>query len=139
MTLIKSSFPSFPSFTDLFDDDWIKSKFKDGRNWPAINVIDHEKQYEVELAVPGFKKEDFEIGIENGVLTVAGKTEKEDEEKKKNYTRKEFSSRSFRNSFTLPENADPNHIEAVYNNGVLQLFIRKTEKGNSEKKKISVS
>lgn len=135
MSLIKYD---WPSLSDFFDDDWVKSRFSNG-NWsPAINVVDNEGDYEVEVAAPGFKKDDFSISYENGVLTINGKTEKEEEEKKKNYTRKEFSSKSFTKSFTLPENADAEHIGAKYKDGVLKLTLSKLEKELPGKKDIAI-
>ncbi|MFN4082053.1 MAG: Hsp20/alpha crystallin family protein [Bacteroidia bacterium] len=138
MALIKRTFPSFPNLSDFFGDDWFTTKFSN-ENWsPAINVIDNENNYEIEVAAPGLKKENFEVHVENGILTISGKTEKENEEKNKNYTRKEFSSRSFSNSFTLPENADADNIGAKYDNGVLHLTINKKQKETPAKKQVSV-
>lgn len=135
MSLIKYD---WPSLSDFFDDDWVKSRFSNGHWSPAINVVDNEGDYEVEVAAPGFKKDDFSISYENGVLTINGKTEKEEEEKKKNYTRKEFSSKSFTKSFTLPENADAEHIGAKYKDGVLKLTLSKLEKELPGKKDIAI-
>lgn len=135
MSLIKND---WPALSDFFDDDWTKSKFSNG-NWaPAINVVDNEGDYEVEVAAPGFKKDDFSVSCENGVLTISAQTEKEEEEKKKNYTRKEFSSKSFSKSFTLPENVDSDNIGAKYNDGVLKLTLLKAEKEHPAKKEITI-
>jgi HSP20 family protein len=138
MTLIKSNFPVWNDLTDFFDDDWMKSNFSNRRWSPAINVVDNENNYEIEVAAPGLKKEDFNIAVENGVLTVSGKSEHEEEEKKKNYTRKEFSSRSFSKSFTLPQNVEEENVVAKHEDGVLRLVLNKTDKEIPMKKDIRI-
>lgn len=138
MTLIKSVPPLWTSFSDFFDDDWIKTRFRGSENSPAINVIDNEDNFEVEAIVPGFTKDDIHVAIENGVLTISGKTEKEESEKDKNYTRKEYSYRSFSQSFTLPENIDDDDVKAKYENGILHLTLNKSGKILPPKKDIRI-
>ena len=123
MSLIKYN---WPVLSDFFDDDWMKTRFTNDAWMPAINVVDNDGNYEIEVAAPGFRKDDFTVSIENGVLTIMGNTEKEEEEMKKNYTRKEFSSRSFSKSFTLPKNVEPDTVSAKYEEGVLRLTLNKT-------------
>lgn len=138
MSLIKRNFP-FSDLTDFFNDDWAKSRFGNV-NWsPAINVVDNENNFEIEVAAPGIKKDDFSVEVDNGILTINGKAEEEKEEKKKNYTRKEFSSKSFSRSFTLPENVNEDDVEAKYENGLLKLVLKKTEKGAKKKKEIAIN
>lgn len=135
MSLIKHN---WPALSDFFDDDWMKTRFTNGDRLPAVNVVDNKDNYEIEVAAPGLKKEDFTVSIENGVLTISGKTEKEEEEKKKNYTRKEFSSMSFTKSFTLPENVEQEGVEAKCKEGVLKLTLKKTEKALPAKKEVAI-
>ena len=137
MSLIKRDFPMMANFTDFFDDDWLQARF--ARDWtPAINVVENEDNYEIEVAAPGMKKKDFNVSIENGVLTVHGRAEKEEEEKGKNFTRREFSTRSFTKSFTLPENVDEEAMKARYDDGILHLTIGKTEKVLPPKKEVHI-
>lgn len=137
MSLIKRDFPMLNNLTDFFDDDWLKERFT--RDWtPAINVVDNEENYEIEVAAPGMKKKDFHVTLENGVLTVSGETMKEDEEQTKNYTRREFRTRSFTKSFTLPENVDQEAMKAKYDDGILRLTIAKTEKVLPPKKEVHI-
>lgn len=138
MTLIKSKLPEWTSLTDFFDDDWLKSRFSNGDWSPAVNVVDNEKNYEIEVAAPGLKKKDFNVTVENGILTISGKTEKEEEEKKKNYTRKEFTSRSFSKSFTLPEDVEEEDVVAKYEDGILKLNLNKSVKELPAKKEVKV-
>lgn len=137
MSLIKRDFPMLTNLTDFFDDDWLQARF--AKDWtPAINVVENDENYEIEVAAPGMRKQDFQVSIENGVLTVTGKTEKEEEEKTKNYTRREFSTRSFTKSFTLPDNVDEEAMKAKYDDGILRLTIAKTEKVLPPKKEVHV-
>jgi HSP20 family protein len=138
MSLIKSKMPSWPMLTDFFDDDWLKTKFMKEDWMPAVNVVDNEGDYEIEVAAPGLKKKDFHVTVKNGVLTVTGKTEKEEKEEKKNFTRREFSYKSFSRSFTLPEDVDEDSIVAKYEDGVLRLMLKKTEKALPPKKEVKV-
>jgi HSP20 family protein len=92
---------------------------------PAVNVREEEKQYQIELAAPGMKKEDFSVKVENNVLVISAKSEASAEEKKDNYMRKEFSYRNFSRSFWLPESVDANAIQAGYVDGVLTLTLPK--------------
>jgi HSP20 family protein len=131
MTLLKS--PLLPS---LFTDKWVSDFFDNDRffdaDWmkriqvvPAVNVKELEKSYEIEMAVPGMKKKDFNINIENGVLTIFTEKKEEKEEKEDTYTRKEFNYSSFTRSFNLPENINPDKVEARYEDGMLRITIDK--------------
>lgn len=134
---ITSKARNWPTTSGFFDDDWLRTKFND--EWsPAINIADNQDNYEIEVAAPGIAKQDFTVAVENGVLTISGKTEKESEEEEKNYTRKEFSSRSFTKSFTLPENVAEDKISAKYDDGVLRLILTKTEKELPPKKEVAI-
>ncbi len=136
MSLIKYN---WPMLSDFFDDDWLKTRFSNGGSWtPAINIIENDDNYEIEVAAPGLKKDDFNVELENGILTISGKTEKEEEEKKKNYTRREFSYRSFTKSFTLPENVIDEDIAAKYEDGVLMLTLKKSEKALPPKREVKI-
>lgn len=94
---------------------------------PAVNIKDNANSYEVELAVPGYKKEDMKVNVEKGILTISSERKKETEEEKKGYTRKEFSYSSFQRSFQLPEHADGDNVKANYVDGVLKLSIPKVQ------------
>lgn len=135
MTLIKSR---FPELTDFFSDDWLTPRLRNGGSMPAVNVVDNEGNYEIEIAAPGFDKNDFKVMVENGILNIQAETSKEEEEKNKNYTRKEFSKRSFKRSFTLPENVKDEEVSAKYADGVLRLCLDKTEIEAPLKREIAI-
>ena len=124
MALIKRS-PLETSFlSDFFDDDWFTNSARLGRtHMPAINIKDLEKSYEVELAVPNFSKKDFNISLDDNMLTISA--ERKQEKKENNYTRREFGYESFSRSFNLPVGISEKDIGARYEDGVLRISIAK--------------
>ena len=101
-------------FDDFFDNEWMK---KTNATAPAINVIETDSQYKVEVAAPGMNKEDFNVHVdENGNLVIAmeKKTEnkEEDKEKKGRYLRREFSYSKFQQTLILPEDVEKSDINA---------------------------
>ena len=114
-------------FNDFFDNSWME---RTNYTAPAINVIDNEKEYEVELAAPGLTKEDFQIHVDNeGNLQIAMEKKTENKEGKKHgrYLRREFSYEKFQQMLTLPEDAEADKIEAKVEHGVLNVHIPKKE------------
>ena len=112
-------------FNDFFDNEWmVKAK----ATAPAINVIESEKAYKVELAAPGMTKEDFNVRIDeenNLVISMEKKTENKEEKKDGRYLRREFSYSKFQQTMILPENVDKDHISAQVENGVLNIELPK--------------
>ena len=93
---------------------------------PAVNVSESEDAFVLEMAAPGFEKNDFNIEVENGVLTISARKAEEKENGKQpsnRYTRREFRYHSFQRAFTLPENVVEDDIEATYVNGILLLTL----------------
>jgi len=105
---------------------------------PAVNVIETADHFQVEFAVPGFSKEDFQIHVEKDVLTVSGEHQAESLDETKKYSRKEFSYSSFKRSFTLPETVDVNKIEANYQDGILGVIVGKKIEEKPVVKQIAV-
>ena len=96
---------------------------------PAINVIENEKEYELELAAPGLSKEDFKIQLDgegNLVINMEKRTENKEEEKKKGrFLRREFSYEKFHQRLMLPDDVDIEKIDAKMENGVLTINLPK--------------
>lgn len=130
MKLLKSNSNLFPSvFSDFFEMDKFFHNLPmwDQDTWlPATNIKEDNKSYEIEIAVPGMKKEDIKVEIENGLLTASGKSNEEKEEKNAAYLRKEYRSNSFVRSFSLPDNANEDSITSHYTDGILKIKIEKT-------------
>ena len=132
MKLMKRNNGFFPTLWSGFaDDDWFRTP--DLMNWgsttPAVNILETEDGFKVELAVPGMKKEDFTIDLDKDMLTISAEDKFENEEKnaEARYTRREFSYKSFKRSFTLPKTIDGDKITAAYNEGVLEIVLPKKE------------
>jgi HSP20 family protein len=94
---------------------------------PAVNIVENKEDYMVSLAVPGMKKDDFNIDVEGNMLTISSEKEESKEEKEDKYTRKEYNYSSFSRSFTLPDEVNKEKIEAKYEDGVLKLMLPKKE------------
>jgi HSP20 family protein len=112
--------------SDFFETD--KLNFDDylRKDWmPAVNVIDKRDAYEIELAAPGLKKEDFRIRVEDGILTISSEQKSEKETREGEYTRREFNYQSFSRSFALPQNVKEDDIQANYADGILRLLVSK--------------
>lgn len=124
------------------DFDWLNNWFDDNffntpvmaqttTTAPAVNVKEDNKQYVMEVAVPGLKKEQVNMSIDkDGYLTLSieNKNEQKDENKKEHYLRREFSYTSYRQSYALPDNVDADKIEANVAAGVLKVVLPKVEK-----------
>ena len=100
MTLIKRSLVDMPAYrsllSDFFETENLGFDSLMKKDWlPPVNVLDTEKFYQIEVAAPGLKKEDFKVKIDDGILTISAEKKVEKEEKEKNYTRKEFNYSSF--------------------------------------------
>ncbi|KAB1157589.1 Hsp20/alpha crystallin family protein [Flavobacterium luteum] len=131
MTLIKSNGNLIPFGMDnFFDDDffdnkWLEKKLK--HTLPAVNIKENKNEFNIEFAAPGFTKKDFNIDLDDNVLTISAEKEKEKNEENENFTRKEFSYNSFSRSFTLPKTVNGDKIDAKYTDGILKLSIPKME------------
>lgn len=102
---------------------------------PAVNIKNNENSFEVEVAAPGLKKEDFNIEVEDNVMKLSVNKSLENEEKDENFTRKEFSYFNFQRSFTLPRNVvDTEKVEANYKDGILSIVLPKQEQKEAVKK-----
>jgi HSP20 family protein len=95
---------------------------------PKVDIIENEKAFDIQVAVPGMNKEDFKIDFKENVLTVSGERKYTKEKNEKHFKSIETQYGSFSRSFFLPENVDTEKIEAKYNNGILELTVPKDEK-----------
>lgn len=125
-------------FNDFFDNDWMA---KANATAPAINVIESDKDYKVEVAAPGMTKDDFNIHLSEDnelVITMEKKNEtKEENKENKKYLRREFSYSKFQQSLVLPNDVEKDKIGAAVNNGVLTIDLPKRQP--EEKAKVNRS
>ena len=144
MTLVKfnpkSTHSLMPGFNDVFDSILNDTFFSDRMmtKVPAANISESADHFHVELAAPGLKKEDFKLKLERDVLSISVEQVHEDQKQERNYAKREYSYSSFVRSFTFPEMADQNGIEAKYNDGVLCIDIPKREEAKVQSRQIEI-
>lgn len=138
MSIVKRNNLFFPSLmNDFISPDWFGGTDKwTNTSMPAVNIKDNTEGFELELAVPGMKKDDFTVEIDNDLLTISSEVNTENEEKEDNYTRKEFSFTSFKRAFTLPETVDGSKIDAKYEDGILKLTLPKKQEALPKPKRM---
>ena len=132
-TISRRSFRPF-YMPNLFDDDFFSVIPNRTSLTPAVNIRESEKNYILDLAIPGLDKKDLKIDINEDVLTISSETKNETEESSDGYKRKEFSFSTFTRSFWIPENVEREKIEANYKDGILSVELPKQEE---EKNKIT--
>lgn len=144
-TLVKTNGNLFPAFPSLFDDfltrdlfDWPGSGRSNPTSVPAVNVVETDNSYELEVAAPGMEKGDFTVELENDMLVISAERRSDASEKDSegNFTRREFNYQSFRRTFSLPERmVDGEKIKANYRDGILHIVVPKTEAARRKPKR----
>ncbi len=144
MTLVKTRnnnhdvmYPTFSNLVENFFGDLAKTNGDFFRSVPAVNISESKDDFRFEIAAPGMNKDDFEINIDNNVLSISASKEHNQEESEKNFTRREFSYTSFKRAFTLPSSVNVDKVEASYENGLLKLIVPKREEVKPRQIKIS--
>lgn len=125
-------------FNDFFGNEWIA---KTNASAPALNIVETEKEYIIEIAAPGVTKDDFCVTVDKHdqlIVTVENRNSNEHEKKGK-YLRREFAYSQFQQTLILPENVNKDAIHASQNNGVLTITIPKNEASvAAEPKRIAI-
>ncbi len=129
-----------PGFNDVFESIFNDNFFNDRMvmRVPAVNISQSDNNYHVELAAPGLKKEDFKLNLEHNQLTISVDQSLDHRDNQRNYSKREYSFRSFVRSFTLPESADGDRIEASYTDGILHIDIAKREEAQAVRRQIRI-
>jgi len=112
---------------DRFFNESARAFNKNAAFVPSVDVLENPTQYELHVAVPGMKKEDFKLALEDNKLTISGERKSEHEEKSATLHKVETQYGSFLRSFTLPNNVNRDGIEAKYEDGLLKVVLPKTE------------
>lgn len=109
-----------------------------GNNIPAVNILETEDNFRVEVAAPGKTREDFNIELDNEILTISSEVKKEEATNKKEgrFTRKEFNYNNFKRAFSLPDTVNNESISASYENGVLIINLPKKEEAKVQPKRM---
>lgn len=140
MALIRRTNPGWPSLNRFFDDILTKDFFDNnwsnfsatGTTLPAVNIVETKDDFQVEMAAPGMNKNDFNIELDNDMLTISSVKEDSNVQGERNYSRREFSYQTFKRSFYLPNTVEAEKIKAKYQDGVLNLHIPKKEEAKTK-------
>lgn len=134
-----NTLPSFPTWSSWIDDIFnrdmpsvFSSNYNTGITLPKVNIKETADAYAVEMAVPGMKKSDFQIDLDNNTLCISSATETENTEEDSSYTRREYGYSSFKRTFSLPETVDEEKISAKYNDGILSVYLPKKEEAKQK-------
>jgi HSP20 family protein len=123
-------FDSFRSGFDTLFSPWLGSNtltnIREQRT-PLMDIADHGDKYELHVEIPGFKKDDIDIQVTPNGIELSAKYNEENEEKGKNWLRRERSNISFHRAFELPEEINTNNVEAELAHGVLSIYLPKTQ------------
>ena len=136
MNLIRKQTPFFSLVDEFVNQDWNTKLHSSSTTNPAVNIIERETQFDIELAVPGMQKDNFEIEMEEGILSITANQEEEKASEKEKFTRREFSYNSFRRSFNVPDSVDLSKIDANYSEGVLHISLPKRKEALPQPKKL---
>jgi HSP20 family protein len=145
MTLVKTNHPFAKSFDGLMNDLFNefpatlgKTVRQDVFAFPPVNIVEKGDHYHLQVAAPGFDKADFSIRLEAETLTISAERKEEAKSETDKVVRKEFSSKSFKRSFTLDEKIDAGNISAKYENGILHVGLPKKEEVKPVTKEINI-
>ena len=134
MNLLKRQNSDFNSlFNELiFNQDWNNQKL----SLPAVNIIEADDHFDIQLAAPGMKKSNFQIEVEEGVLIISSDTDTQSNETETSFTLKEFGYNSFKRSFNIPDTIYVDKISASYKEGILTVSLPKKEEALPQPKKL---
>lgn len=130
----------------LFEDFWkgsgshslMAEPWQRGALNPRVDETEDEKAFHVKIELPGMDKDDVDVTLSNGVLTIRGEKQREEEEKGNDFYRKERSFGSFRRSLPIPVDVDETRVEAKFEKGVLYIELPKTAEAQKKVKHIEV-
>jgi HSP20 family protein len=139
MTFLKQNNQTvFDELMNSFPSTWGKDA-PTGYPTASVNIVETEDAYHLSLNAPGREKSDFQLNVENGILTISYEKSNQKEENNFKTIRREFTYRSFKRSFSLDENINAEAIEAKYVNGVLQVLLPKKAKTTTSPKQIVIN
>ena len=125
----------FPSLmNEFFNDDFGLNFFNRNYSVPSVNSIENNDSFEIDLAVPGMKKEDFSIELNDKVLVISSESSNNIENDKMRLN--EFNYSSFQRSFRVPHSVDQDKIKANYKNGILKIKLPKRKESISKPNRV---
>ena len=145
MTLVKVNNPIHKTFdgfvNELFNDlpmNFGKSLREDVLHFPPANIIEKADQYQIELSAPGMDKADFNVKLDDKILTISAEKKAETTGGTDKMIRREFSYKSFKRSFTVDDKIDVTNVSAKYENGILTLSLPKKDEVKNGLKEIKI-
>lgn len=133
-TIVKTA--AYPTlFESLLGKEWNETfapSIFGTHSVPAVNIIESEGGFRIELAAPGLQKDAFKLNLDQQLLTISAQHETQGEDMSEKFSRKEFSFASFKRSFTLPQSVDSEQIEANYVDGILKVALPKKEEAKAK-------
>lgn len=141
MSIVKRNSLAFPELmNEIFKPDWFGGIENQTNHIPPVNIIETETGFELELSVPGIKKEELVIEVDNNILTISSDVKIDEVKSEGQFRRREFSKATFKRSFTMAKSIDVEVIKADYENGILKFVLPKKEEALPKPKKtISLS
>ena len=125
----------FPSLiNEFFNDDFGMNFLNRSHSVPLVNSLENNDSFEIDLAVPGMKKEDFTIELNDKVLVISSETSNTMENDKMRLN--EFNFSSFQRSFRVPDSVDQDKIKANYKNGILKIKLPKRKESISKPNRV---
>ena len=127
---------------DIFNNLFLFNRRRldtDYRGWtPRVDIQEHEENFEISAEIPGMDKNEISIEVQENILTIRGEKKSEEEVVESNYHLCERSTGSFERSFTLPDNTEPEKVDAEYKTGVLKITVPKTAKAQPKEIKVNI-
>ena len=130
---------NFPNWSNWLEDVFNRElpnvftpNFNTGISLPKVNIKESADSFIVEMAIPGVKKSDLKIDLDNETLSISTELKEENEQHEDNYTRREFGYSSFKRTFTLPESVNDTNIDAKYEDGILNILLPKKEEAKKK-------
>ena len=127
--------PAFSNLLENIFDSNLPAFFHNEWNrlaQPSVNIKDTKEAYQIEVAAPGFSKENFSVKVEDNILTIGAEVKEDKLEEGEKFTRKEFSYSSFKRSFTLPKTVLADKIAGSYDKGILTVTLPKAEEAKQK-------
>jgi HSP20 family protein len=145
MTFVKVNNPATKTFNGFVNEilndlpvSFGKALHNEFSGFPPVNITENSDAYHLEVAVPGWQKENFNVKLDGGLLTISAEKKDEKKDETAKVIRNEYSNKSFKRSFTLDEKIDATNISAKYENGILKLDLPKKEIVKTASKEITI-
>lgn len=136
--ILRNNTPIKSIFESIFNDDFFNDGLLSNKSVPSVNVKENANEFLIEVASPGYKKDSFNLEIQDSYLKISSKNESKKEDKGDKWHRQEFSYSSFERTFYLPEDVNAEDIKATYNEGILNISVPKKVKVEKASRMIEI-